>query len=100
MGEFKQEFLKECQKNREYLEFSAKDMANCLIGVSEEDYLDFESGKKGLSKDNIQRLIRVLCIKSPKQFNLDDYIDTKGMSEEELEDFSMVIKMIVGDEND
>ena len=93
------EFLIECIKSRRYLEFSYKDMSNCLINVSVDDYIDFEKGKYLMSKENLKRIMRVLCIKRPQEINIEDYINTDDLNEEEINDLSNVLSVIVGDDN-
>lgn len=97
---FKKEFINECIKNREYLELTCKDMSLCLVNVSEDDYSNFESGKYSMSKENIERIMRVLCINKPKLFDINKYLDTKGLDEEEIEDLSKIVELIVGEDND
>lgn len=97
---FKQEFINECINNRNYLGFTNKDMANCLINVSEKDYIEFEKGNYSMSKENIERLTRVLCIKKPVKFDINKYLDTSELSEEEKEDLTSIVEMIVGENYD
>ena len=92
-------FLKECVKNRNYLEFSYQDMSNCLDNVSEEEYEDFEKGKNMLSLANLRKIAKVLCIEKPLEKDLSNYIDVSELDEEELNDISNVINAIVGDDN-
>lgn len=92
-----EKFIKQCIINRKNLEFSFKDMSNCLINVSEEEYKEFEKGNYEMSKENLNRLIRVLCLVKPKKIILDDYIDTEGLSDKEKDDLSQIICDIVGD---
>lgn len=92
-------FVKQCIKNRIYLDFSPKDMENCLIDVSQKQYEDFEKGKYFMSKENIIRLTRVLCIEKPVTQNIDKFIDINGLNDEELTDLSKVLSGIVGDDN-
>ena len=92
-------FLKECIKNRVYLEFSYKDMSNCLDNVSEEEYEEFEKGKGMLSLDNLRKIAKVLCIEKPIDKDLNKYIDADGLDEEELNDIAKVVNAIVGDDN-
>lgn len=93
-------FLKECIKNRKYLEFTYKDMSNCLINVSETDYENFEHGEYKMSKDNLIRIFRVLCIKKPTSIAINDYIDTNDLNEDEIKDIARALSVIVGDDND
>ena len=99
MKQFKEEFVDECIKNRVFLELSYKDVSSCLINVSEENYKSFEEGKFSLSKENIERLIRVLCIKKPCNIDVNKCIDTTDLNEDEIKDLSMVVEAIVGDDN-
>jgi len=92
-------FIDECIKNRNFLEFSYKDMSNCLINVSCEDYLNFEKCKYKMSKENLIRICRVLCIKKPISFDVSSYIDTSELDEDEIKDLSKIIYEIVGDNN-
>ena len=98
-NDFIYEFKNECKKNREYLGYSFYDVSVSLVDVSEEEYENFENGKHMLSKENIERLARVLCIKKPITFDVNDYIDTEGLTKEELKDLSDIIFEIVGDDN-
>lgn len=93
------EFKKECKKNREYLGYSFSDVSVALIDVSEEDYANFEDGNNVLSKENLERLARVLCVKKPYDFNVENYIDTTGLTIEEIDDLSSILFEIVGDDN-
>ena len=93
-------FLIECIKNRKFLEFTYKDMSNCLIEVSEDDYIKFEKGRYKMSKENLIRIVRVLCINKPSTKNIDKYINISELSKEEISDLSNVISSIVGDVND
>ena len=93
------EFKKECKKNREYLGYSFYDVSVSLIDVSEEEYKSFEEGNIVLSKENIERLARVLCVKKPIEFDVNNYIDTEGLSQEEIDDLSNIVYELVGDEN-
>lgn len=93
-------FLIECIKNRNFLEFTYKDMSNCLINISEDDYASFEKGKYKMSKENLIRIVRVLCIKKPVEKNIDKYINISDLNEDEINDLSNVISSIVGDNND
>ena len=94
------EFIKQCIINRKNLEFSYKDMSNCLIDVSEEDYEQFEKGNYIMDKENIKRIMRVLCVKEYNEIDINDYIDTTGLDEEEIKDLSKIVCEIVGDGND
>ena len=96
----KKEFIEECIKNRKYLGFSYKDMANCLVDVSEKNYQDFEDGNYIMSDENMKRLIRVLCVKKPVSVHINEYIDTGDLTKEEVEDLSSVVEFIVGEDND
>jgi uncharacterized hydantoinase/oxoprolinase family protein len=93
------EFKNECKKNREYLGYSFSDVSVSLIDVSEEEYRDFEDGSLVLSKENLERIARVLCVKKPYDFNIENYIDTTGLDDTEIDDLSNVIYSIVGDDN-
>ena len=93
-------FVNQCIKNRKILEFSYKDMANCLINVSEEDYINFEKGTYIMSKENMIRISRVLCVEKPLCKDISEYIDVTGLSEKEIEDLAKVIAVIEGDDND
>jgi uncharacterized hydantoinase/oxoprolinase family protein len=93
------EFKKECKKNREYLGYSFSDVSVALIDVSEEDYANFEDGNNVLSKENLERLARILCVKKPYDFNVENYIDTTGLTIEEIDDLSSILFEIVGDDN-
>lgn len=92
-------FVKQCIKNRKYLEFSYEDMANCLINVSPNDYEDFECENYSMSKENLIRIARVLCVKKPSSVDIKDYIDTNGMTEDEVKDLAKALNAIVGDDN-
>lgn len=96
MKEYKQ-FLLTCINNRKMLEYSEKEMASYLVNVSEEDYIKFEHGKYLMDDNNIKRLVRILAIEKKGLFNLEDYIDTDGLSEEEIDDLSKIICDIVGE---
>lgn len=98
-NKFIYEFKNECKKNREYLGYSFYDVCVSLINVSEKEYKDFEETDYMLSKENLERLTRVLCVKKPYDFNVNNYIDTSELNEEEIEDLSNVIYTIVGDDN-
>ena len=91
----KEEFINECIKNREYLGYSYADMANCLINMSEENYRDFELGKLNISKDNVARLIKVLCIEKPKP-NGSNLVFDVDVSNEEKNDLLDIALMIEG----
>ena len=95
----KEEFIKECITNREYLGFSYEDMANCLIDVSVNEYKDFESGKGNMSKENVSRLIRVLCIEKPKSTSLALEFDEDSTIDEK-EDLLNIASLIEGDLDD
>lgn len=92
-------FIKECIKNRKFLEFSYQDMSNCLINVSAKDYESFEKGQYKMSKENLIRIARVLYVERPNSIDVSKYIDTSDLSEEEVNDLGKVIFSIVGDEN-
>ena len=98
-SELKNEFINECINNRIFLGYTSKDVANSLIEVSEQEYIDFEGGKYIMSSENIKRLMRVLCIEKPNAFDVNQYIDTTGLDEVELDDLSKIVKTIVGDDN-
>lgn len=93
-------FIKECKKNRKYLEYTSKDICNCLVDVSEKEYEDFENGQYMMSKDNLDRLTKVLNIKKHTDFNINKYIDVREYDEDEINDLSVVISTIVGEDND
>ena len=93
-------FINECIKNRKFLEYTHKDMSNCLIGVSEKDYADFESGNYTMSKENLDRIVRVLKVKKPTYFDVSKYINVDEYDEEEIDDLTKVISTIVGEDND
>lgn len=92
-------FVKECIKNRNFLEFTYDDMSRCLINVSAEDYANFEKGQYKMTKENLIRIARVLCIEKPSSKDISNYIDTTGLDEDEIKDLASVISVIVGDEN-
>lgn len=92
-------FVSQCIKNRKILEFSYKDMSNCLINVSESDYINFENGTYLMSKENMIRIARVLCVEKPLFKDISEYIDVNGLSENEIADLSKIISVIEGDEN-
>ena len=96
----KLEFINECIKNRKYLGFTYKDMSNCLIDVTEKDYEEFENGNYAMSKENVDRLVRVLCIEKPVTIDPKKYLDTSGLTQEEIEDLSHIVSLIVGEDND
>jgi len=93
----KSSFLKQCKKNREILDFSYQDISNVLIGVSATEYKNFEDGKILVSRENLERIARVLGIEEFNKFNLDDYIDTDGLSEEEIVDLKDIVEKLVGE---
>ena len=74
-------------------------MSNCLINVSAKDYESFEKGQYKMSKENLIRVARVLCIERPSTIDVSEYIDTTGLEQEEIDDLAKVIFSIVGDEN-
>lgn len=92
-------FVNQCIKNRKILEFSYKDMSNCLINVSEQDYANFEKGTYLMSKENMIRIARVLCVEKPLFKDISEYIDVSGLSENEIADLSKVISVLEGDDN-
>ena len=94
-----EKFLLTCINNRKILEYSEKEMASYLEDVSELDYINFEKGKYLMSQNNLKKIIRVLAITNIKLFNLNDYIETEGLSEEEIKDLSLIVEQIVGEEN-
>ena len=98
-NKFIYEFKNECKKNREYLGYSFYDVSVSLIDVSEKEYREFEESDYMLSKENLERLSRVLCIKKPYDFNVNNYIDVTGLSNEEIEDLSNIVYGLVGDDN-
>lgn len=95
----KREMLSKCINNRKYLELTCANMASYLKSVSEEDYVNFEKGEYLMSEENLERISRVLCIDLNDNFNIEDYIDTTGLSEEEINDLKGIVKGIVGDNN-
>lgn len=95
----KEEFLKVCIKNRLFLKLSVEELASYLSGVSSKEYEAFEEGNYDMSKENIERICRILCVKKPIKFNLEDHIDINSVNDEELEDISKIVEAIVGDEN-
>lgn len=97
----KQAFLKQCKTNREILELSYEDMSNCLIDMNVKEYKAFENGSKNtISKENLKRIYRVLCLEETNLFNLNDYIDTEGLSKEEILDIASIVEKLVGDLDD
>ena len=94
---FISEFKSECKKNREYLGYSFYDVSVSLVNVSEEEYKSFEESDYILSRENMERLTRVLCISKPNVFDVNKYIDTSDLSEEEVDDITKVVASIVGD---
>ena len=72
-------------------------MSNCLINVNEEQYKEFEKGNYKMNKENIIRLMRVLCVNEYKEIDINDYIDTEGLDEEEIKDLSKIVCEIVGE---
>lgn len=95
----KNKFISICIKNRKYLGFSFKDISNCLIDVSEEEYKQFEDGKYNLNRENIIRLMRVLCIKEKELVDLDSLLqlDDNELNEEEKEDIKGIASDILGE---
>lgn len=93
-------FINQCIKNREFMEFTYKDMSNCLKGVSEDDYRAFENGTYNMSKENLDRIVRVLCVTSSEDFDISKYLNTEEYDQDEIEDLSKVIYSIVGDDYD
>lgn len=93
----KNSFIRQCKKNRELLGFSYKDVNNVLIDAKENEYRAFEDGKVMLSKENLERIVRVLCIEEFNKFNLDDYIDIDGMDKDEILDLKNIVEKIVGE---
>ena len=91
-------FVNQCIKNREILEFSYKDMVNCLINITEEDYINFEKGTYLMSKENMIRIARVLCVEKPLFKDISEYIDVSGLSDNEIADLSKVIAALEGDD--
>ena len=94
-----EKFLLTCINNRNVLEYSEKEMSSYLDGVSEKDYVDFERGKYLMSKNNLMKIVRILAIKASEIFSLKDYIDTEGLSDEDVADLTIVVSKIVGEEN-
>ena len=97
-NDFIYEFKKECKKNREYLGYSFYDVCVALIDVSEKEYENFENGNEMLSKENIERLARVLCVKRPIDWDINNYIDTEGLSKDEIKDLEDILVDLVGDD--
>jgi len=91
------EFKNECKKNREYLGYSFCDVSVSLVDVSEKEYQDFEESDYLLSRENMERLTRVLCISKPNVFDISKYMDTSGLTKEEIDDITEVVKTLVGD---
>lgn len=91
------EFIKQCILNRKNLEFSYKDMSNCLIDVSAKEYEEFEKGNYRMSQENLKRIMRVLCIHEYKEIDIDSYIDTEGLNEDEIKDLSKIVCELVGE---
>lgn len=94
-----EKFLLTCINNRNVLEYSEKEMSSYLDNVSEKDYVSFEQGKYLMSKNNLIKIVRILAIKASEIFSLKDYIDTEGLSDEEVDDLTSVISKMVGEEN-
>ena len=94
-----EKFLLTCINNRQILEYSESEIASYLDNVSEKDYINFEAGKYLMSDDNLKKIIRILAIENINVFDINDYIDTDGLSEEEINDLSKVISAIVGDDD-
>ena len=63
----------------------------------EEEYKEFENGNYSMSKENLERIMRVLCLTEYKEIDINDYIDTNELSEEEIKDLSKIVCDIVGD---
>lgn len=94
-------FLSQCKKNREILNLTYQDIANVLINMSPKEYEQFELGKKKtISKENLKRIYKVLCIEEPSFFNINDYIDTTNLNNDEILDLSFILEKLVGDIND
>ena len=102
MNNVKKEFIKECISNRNYLEFTCKDMANCLVGVSEKEYKEFEAGNYNMSIENARRLVKVLCIKKPMATEIEKYLDFSNseLSKSDIDDIKNIAIEIVGGYND
>lgn len=94
---FIDEFKTECKKNREYLGYSFYDVSVALVDVSEEEYKNFENGNHLLSRENMERLTRVLCISKPNVFDINRYIDTSDLTSDEIDDITKVVETLVGD---
>ena len=92
-------FINECIKNRKFLSFSYKDMSNCLKDVSQQDYANFEKGLYKMSKENLIRIVRVLCIEKPSSIDFEHGLDLNELDDDEIKDLSKVAEAIVGDEN-
>lgn len=95
----KEEFLKVCINNRIFLNLSVEEMASYLRNVSSKQYEAFEEGDYDMSRENIERICRILCVKKPLNFKLEDHIDIDSVDEDDLEDISKIVEAIVGDEN-
>ena len=94
-------FLNQCKKNREILELTYQDMANVLLAMSAKEYEQFEQGKtKKISKENLLRIVRILCIQNTYSFSLNEYIDVDGLNAEEIQDLSNIIEKLVGELDD
>ena len=93
----KNSFVRQCKKNREILEYTYKDISNVLVDVSEGEYKAFEEGKTLLNKDNLERLVKILCIEEYNKFDLNDYIDLSDLEEEEINDLSEIVEKLVGE---
>ena len=52
-----------------------------------------------MSDDNLKRLVRILAIDTLDEFDINDYIEIDGLSDEEIEDLSLIIKEMVGDQD-
>jgi len=102
MNNVKEEFIRECISNRNYLEFTYKDISNCLIGVSEKEYKDFEDGNYNMSIENVKRLLKVLCIEKPVFSDVEKYLDfsNSDLSKSDIEDIKNIAYEIVGGNND
>jgi len=84
------------------LEFTYKDISNCLIGVSEKEYKDFEDGNYNMSIENVKRLLKVLCIEKPVFSDVEKYLDfsNSDLSKSDIEDIKNIAYEIVGGNND
>ncbi len=91
------EFIKQCKNNREILELSYADVSACLVDMDEKEYEKFENNGGYISEENIDRLIRLLCIEKINSFNLEEYIDTEGLDEDQIKDLSKIVEEIVGE---